>query len=256
MNYFSLNTAAERYAKGRPDFHSQSVKHIKNFLKIDNKLDKALDIACGTGLSSKALLAIATNIYGTDSSQAMIDFAIQKDTISYQIAEAERQPFPDNYFNLITVCSGVHWFDIEKFLLEASRLLKSKSYLILYDNFFIAEMEDDSEFKNWYEEIYLKTFPAPVRNDKYNWTNEQLNKIHFNILKEEKFNNAVSFNKHDWVLYFTTQSNIISAVENKASTYKEIETWLRHELSKFFPNENKQQVIYFGNWIKYLQKTI
>jgi predicted TPR repeat methyltransferase len=68
MNYFNAKTAAERYSKGRPDFHSNTIKHIKDYLHLDKKLNNALDIACGTGLSTKALLEIATNVYGTDTS--------------------------------------------------------------------------------------------------------------------------------------------------------------------------------------------
>src|SRR5450432_2676543 len=115
MNYFNPKTAAERYSKGRPDFHSNTIKHIKNFLYLDNKADKALDIACGTGLSTKALLEIATDVYGTDASQQMLNFAPLTSKINYSVASAEQQPFADNYFDLITVSSGVHWFDIDKF---------------------------------------------------------------------------------------------------------------------------------------------
>ncbi|MBL7709803.1 MAG: methyltransferase domain-containing protein, partial [Chitinophagaceae bacterium] len=71
MNYFDPKTAAERYSKGRPDFHHNTIRHIKEYLQLDKKLDAALDIACGTGLSTKALLEIATTVYGTDISQEM-----------------------------------------------------------------------------------------------------------------------------------------------------------------------------------------
>src|SRR6187549_2325954 len=112
MNYFSPKTAAERYSKGRPHFHSNTIQHIKDYLRLDKKLNNALDIACGTGLSTKALLEIATNVYGTDMSQEMLNFALQKDKINYSVASAEQQPFADSNFDLITVSSGVHWFDI------------------------------------------------------------------------------------------------------------------------------------------------
>ena len=77
MNYFNPKTAAERYSKGRPGFHNNTIKHIKDYLHLDSKLNNALDIACGTGLSTKALLEIATNVYGTDISQEMLNFARQ-----------------------------------------------------------------------------------------------------------------------------------------------------------------------------------
>jgi ubiquinone/menaquinone biosynthesis C-methylase UbiE len=91
---------------------------------------------------------IATNVYGTDASQEMLNLALDTDKIGYLIASAEQQPFADNSYDLITVSSGVHWFDIDKFLIEASRLLKSESWLVLYENYFIAEMVGNDNFSN------------------------------------------------------------------------------------------------------------
>ncbi len=254
MNYFALNNAAERYAKGRPNFHSNSIAHVKQFLKLEDKLATALDIACGTGLSTTALCKIAKHVFGTDSSQEMLDFAIKNKAINYSVASAEKQPFNNHLFDLITVCSGVHWFNMEAFLAETNRLLKSKAWLVLYDNFFIAQIENNPSFKDWYERVYLNKFPAPPRNDQYSWTNENLQPFDFSLKNEAHFTNPISFTKQELVLYFTTQSNIIAAIEQNNITYKEVESWLENELSNFFENDKTIQIIYFGNWIKYLQK--
>lgn len=254
MNYFNTKTAAERYSTGRPDFHSNTIKHIKNYFHLDQKLSNALDIACGTGLSTQALLEIATNVYGTDTSQEMLKFALQPDKINYSVAPAEQQPFPDNYFDLITVSSGVHWFDIDKFLMEANRLLKSKSWLVLYENYFISEMVGNDSFTNWFPNTYLKKYPTPPRNNNYAWTNENLLTKNFNFVTEERFKNSVTFNKKQLALYFTTQSNIIAAVEKNQTTYKQVENWLNEELSLFFDNEDTAKTIHYGNWIKFIQR--
>lgn len=254
MNYFTPKTAAERYSKGRPYFHTNTINHIKDYLRLDKKLNSALDIACGTGLSTKPLLEIATNVYGTDTSQEMLNFAYQSDKIHYSIAPAEQQPFTDNNFDLITVSSGVHWFDINKFLIEANRLLKSKSWLVLYENHFISEMVGNDNFTNWFPNVYLKKFPSPPRNDKYQWTNENLIPKNLGFVKEEKFKNPITFNKKQLALYFTTQSNIISTVEKGETTYEEVEKWLYNELSLFFDNDEIKQTINYGNWIKYIQR--
>jgi ubiquinone/menaquinone biosynthesis C-methylase UbiE len=253
MNYFALNEAAERYSKGRPDFHSNTIKHIRNFLHLEHKLDNALDIACGTGLSTKALLEIAEEVYGTDISQEMLNLAFKKGGIHYAVAPAEQQPFADNSFNLLTVCSGVHWFDIDKFLAEAKRLLKSNSWLILYDNF-ITGKEGDTSFKSWREKVFLAKFPVPPRNDAYNWANENLRLRGFDFVEEEKFDNPVLLNKKAVINYFTSQSHIISAVERGETTYREAEDWLDRELSAFFSDATANEQFYFGNWIKFIQK--
>jgi ubiquinone/menaquinone biosynthesis C-methylase UbiE len=224
-------------------------------LHLEKKLNNALDIACGTGLSTRALLKIARNVYGTDTSQEMLNLALQSDKIGYSLATAEQQPFADNYFDLITVSSAVHWFDIDKFLIEANRLLKRKSWLVLYENHFIAEMVGNDNFAKWFPNVYLKRFPSPPRNNTYSWTNENLIPKNLNFIAEEKFKNAVSLNRKQLALYFTTQSNIIAAVEKNQATYEEVENWLSHELTSFFADDDATETINYGNWIKYIQRT-
>lgn len=254
MNYFSQQDAAKRYATGRPDFHANAINHIEQYLQLTQKLDAALDVACGTGLSTKALLAIAKTVYGTDISEQMIRLAPKSENIHYKIARAEEQPFSDNTFDLITVSSGVHWFAIDDFLSEAYRLLKSNSWLILYENHFIGEMENTPLFKNWYFEVYLKKFPSPPRNNSYDWSNQNLNNKNFNLQEEEKFTNPVHFNKQELGNYFTTQSNVIATVEKSLISYEEADQWLQNELSAFFENDEARKIIQFGNWIKYIQR--
>ncbi|HXS58064.1 MAG TPA: class I SAM-dependent methyltransferase [Hanamia sp.] len=254
INYFAPKSAAERYSKGRPDFHSNTIRHIKDYLSLEKKLDEALDIACGTGLSTKALLEIANNVYGTDTSPEMLKFASEPQRIHYSVAAAEQQPFPGNYFDLITVSSGVHWFDIDLFLTEANRLLKSRSWLVLYENYFISEMVDNADFTSWFPEVYLKKFPSPPRNNAYDWTNENLNPKNLKFVNGETFKNSVPFTKKQLALYFTTQSNIIAAVEKNKTSYEQVEKWLDEQLALFFGDDCTTQIINYGNWIKYIQR--
>lgn len=254
MNYFTTKDSAARYSVGRPDFHSHTITHLRDYLSLGRKLDHALDVACGTGLSTKALLEIATNVYGTDKSQEMLKLAARPDRIHYSIASAEQQPFADHTFDLITVSSAVHWFDIDQFLTEADRLLKPKSWLVLYENHFISEMPEDERFTRWFPDVYLRKFPSPPRHDTYGWTNKQLNPKNLNLIAEERFKNPISFTKRQLSLYFTTQSNIISAVKNGLNTYEQVEDWLHQELTAFFDTEDTVRTIRFGNWIKYIQR--
>lgn len=253
MNYFDPKNTAERYAKGRPRFHAVTIEKIKETLKIESKLENALDVACGTGLSTEVLLKLAKNVFGTDTSKEMLKNASRKDLINYAIAKAESQPFLDNQFDIMTVCSGIHWFDIDQFLMESNRLLKTNAHLVIYDNFFISEMKYTPSFKRWFPETYLTRFPSPKRNNNYDWSNQNLNKFQFELIKEDSFINEVEFSKDELILYFTTQSNITDAI-GKGKNYLEIENWLRDELSSFYDNDEDKKIICFGNWIKYLKR--
>lgn len=255
MNYFDPISAATRYAKGRPDFHSNTIGRIQAFLFPGQRVARALDIACGTGLSTKALLDVADEVYGTDISTAMLSLAHAPDKIRYSVAPAEQQPFDNHFFDLITVSSGVHWFDIDRFLAEVGRLLKPGGWLTIYENHFIAEMEGQDDFKQWFPDVYLKKYPSPPRNNEYDWSAENLQPRGLVFKHEDRFRNQVEMTKEQLILYFTTQSNIISAVEKGDTTYPAVESWLKEQLSPFFESGNEKQVIYYGNWIKYIQRT-
>jgi ubiquinone/menaquinone biosynthesis C-methylase UbiE len=254
MNYFNPKNTAERYAKGRPYFHADTIEKIGKALQLKTNIDKALDVACGTGLSSKALLNIANQVYGTDTSEEMLKYARLNQGINFQKATAENLPFQELEFDLITVCSGVHWFQIDSFLKESHRILKENAWLVLYDNFFISEMQEVPSFKNWFPNVYLKKYPSPPRNNTYDWSNKTLKPKGFSLEKEESFKNQVSFSKEELILYFTTQSNITACVASKQATYSQIENWLDKELNAFFPNEETRRTLNYGNWVKYLQK--
>jgi len=254
INYFEPKNAAERYAAGRPDFHSNPIGRVKKFLNLETKLDNALDVACGTGLSTKALREISNNIFGTDISFEMLKRAAQDDKINYLIARAEQPPFAADRFDLITVCSGVHWFEIDEFLREASRILKKNAWLIIYDNYFISEMSEVEKFGDWFPKVYLPKYPSPPRDNRFEWTNQNLHPKNLSLIKSDEFKNRVSFTKRKLTYYFTTQSNITAAAENGKTDYQQVENWLDRELSEFFPTAETERIVNFGNRIKFIRK--
>jgi len=51
-NYFAYQSAASRYASARPYFHPLVIGKIKDYLQLQEPLQRALDIGCGTGQST------------------------------------------------------------------------------------------------------------------------------------------------------------------------------------------------------------
>uniref|UniRef100_A0A8C4XCJ5 Zgc:162396 n=1 Tax=Erpetoichthys calabaricus TaxID=27687 RepID=A0A8C4XCJ5_ERPCA len=116
-------------------------EEIKNtVLKyLDSKKKKphvlAVDIGCGTGQVSRSLAPHFEKIIGVDISEAQLEEA-RKETnltnVKYIKCHAEDLPADDGSVDLITAAHAAHWFDKEKFLKEANRVLKPGGCMALF----------------------------------------------------------------------------------------------------------------------------
>ena len=90
--------------------------HMKHILGQNAKCLKALDVACGTGVFTRALSSAYDEVVGLDATQEMLSEArgnTDEDTtnISYILGDCAILPFVDDSFDLITSRLAVHHFD-------------------------------------------------------------------------------------------------------------------------------------------------
>jgi ubiquinone/menaquinone biosynthesis C-methylase UbiE len=250
MNYFAYATAAERYAKSRPYFHPMVIEKIKAFLRLETPLLQALDVACGTGQSTKALAAITKNVMGLDVSEEMLVYArADNPGITFIQSPAESLPFEDDRFDLMTVSLAFHWFDRKAFLLEASRVLKTRGWLVIYNNNFSAQMKENLEFDGFFKDEYLKRFPNPPRN------NQPLSKdtyraLGFETVSSETYSNDIAFTPETLANYLMTQSNVIARLEQGSENAEDIYAYILNVVKPFFA----EGTFVFKGTIDYLQK--
>ncbi|HEX8476116.1 MAG TPA: class I SAM-dependent methyltransferase [Pyrinomonadaceae bacterium] len=257
MNYFTNDAAATRYARGRPFFHPLVVARISSFLNLRAPLRRALDVACGTGHSTLALQQLAAGVIGTDVSDGMLREAREAQrtrdasSILYVKAPAESLPFADASFDLITVSMAFHWFDRARFLSEAHRLLRPDAWLVVYNNFFFGTMQENPEFAHWHRNTYLARFPSPHRHSQP-LTHAAAAEHGFRLSEPENYTNDVRFSLEELAHYFTTQSNIIAALEQATEPLDSIHAWLVSSLAPLFPAPTC--TFNFGGYIWYMQK--
>ncbi len=86
---------------------------------------RALDLACGTGLSTIGLAARGVAATGIDIARNMLHAARQRGVpdSAFYLARAERLPFADDAFALVTCGQAFHWFDAAPALREIERVL-------------------------------------------------------------------------------------------------------------------------------------
>ncbi|XP_067994119.1 putative methyltransferase DDB_G0268948 [Melanerpes formicivorus] len=86
-----------------------------------------VDVGCGSGQGTQFLAEHFKKVVGTDISEAQIQEAKDAPSvpnISYLVCPAEELPFEDASVDILTSFTAAHWFDIEKFMKEANRVLK------------------------------------------------------------------------------------------------------------------------------------
>lgn len=233
MNYFGPESAAERYARGRPFFHSLIIDRVAEFLSSARPVGRALDVGCGTGLSSIALKRLAARVVGVDASPAMVAHAPRAEGISYVVARAERLPFAAGAFELLTLSQVFHWLDPAAFFAEARRVLRAGGFVVAYDDYMTGQMEGSDEFETWFRESYKVKYPAPLRA----WTSFEADataREGFRLVAHEWHPNTKRFTPETLADYLLSQSNVIAAVEGGTEDVTQVKAWMLQSLAPIF----------------------
>lgn len=250
MNLFGPKAVAQRFAEGRPNWHPAIISRIKEVLSPAGSFLRALDVGCGTGLSTTALRQLATSVIGVDASVEMLSLAPTHAEIKYCVGSAEALPFQSETFDLITTSNAILWFDQIGFLREAERVLRSGGWLVVYDNNFVAETTSFPEFHRWHQQTYLKKYPSPPL---YGRSFDDLQTESLLLVNHESHENVVAFSMETMANYIMSQSNTIAAAEAGKETITEIRDWLETELRPIFGDVNEGD-FRFTALIWYLQR--
>ncbi|XP_073318668.1 putative methyltransferase DDB_G0268948 [Pagrus major] len=121
---------------------STVMKYMKK--KTPNQFDLAVDVGCGSGQGTIPLAPFFTKVVGTDVSPAQLEMALTNSNppnVSYRQCPAEELPFAPGEVDLVTAMTAAHWFDSQKFLLEADRVLRPGGCLALLSYTMDMELE-------------------------------------------------------------------------------------------------------------------
>lgn len=249
-NLFVHRSAAQRYAGARPYFHPLVMKRITQVTER-SRFGRALDVACGTGQSSRALLEIASEVDATDISPEMLAEVEEHERIRTHLAPAERLPFADASFDLLTVGLAFHWFDQAAFLREAHRVLKPSAWLVVYTSGFNGEMAENEAFRAWAHEDYQKHFPTPPRRS-VGVSAELVAPFGFELRATERFAHDETMTADQLTAYLLTQTNVIAAVESGSVPIEDAAKWIREGVATYF--NDQPRTMKFSGSISFIQR--
>lgn len=234
-NYFTAPAAAARYAAGRPSRHSRVLEIVAESLREFLPFAQALDVGCGTGHSTAALLPYATRVVGLDSSSAMLAQVQPNPRIEYRKGYAEALPFPGGHFDLATVSTAYHWFEHDRFLREAARVLRPDGWLVLYKAGSIGRPEQHPDFEFWLRQVLRVHYPKVARNGE---ALTAAKAAEFGLTEAwcETTAHRQTHTLESYVDNLMTHSSVIRVVDGGQESAARARAWLRHELERFFPS--------------------
>lgn len=107
-----------------------TLKPVHAFFALEGKTAMILDLGCGAGWTSLLLAQKAKTVHAIDISTNSIKklelymkkYAISN--ISPAVGDAEKLPYPDNYFDYVFGYASLHHLTLETVIPETSRVLK------------------------------------------------------------------------------------------------------------------------------------
>jgi len=122
--------------------------------------DLAWDCATGNGQAARGLAEYFDRVIATDASAEQIDQATAAQGVEYRVAPAEQSGLADNSVDLVTVAQALHWFDLERFYEEVTRVLKPQGVLAVWSYSFLeCQPEIDELLFHYYSDIVGPFWP-------------------------------------------------------------------------------------------------
>jgi len=146
---------AEKYRLVRPD-HPQGISdNVVTFLreKYSAPLVQAIDVGCGSGLSSCKLVSHFDRVTGVDPSLAMVEEARKSFPLAglqFQTGGAEDLPQANNSAQLVIAGRAIHYFKQADFFKEVDRVLVPGGVVAYYSVHFPTVLDEQVD-KLWWE---------------------------------------------------------------------------------------------------------
>jgi len=152
---------AAAYAFSRPPVHRHVAARLSQRLPGDHRVDTALDIGCGAGVSTAVLVPLARRLVGVEPCAPMLKYAAAvAPGARFLVGRAEALPFSPSAFDLVTAAGSLNYADIERSLSEAARVMSRHGLFVPYDFSGGRRLRDDAGLEVWYAG-FRSRFPSP-----------------------------------------------------------------------------------------------
>ncbi len=248
QNLFQEKNEATRYNLFRPHYHHLPFEQLKTFLR--KAIPKSLDVACGTGHSTRSLDRISQIVVGCDSSEAMLNEARKHSSHDFYLSRAENLPFQEESFDYVNLSMAYQWLHQLAFLKESFRVLKPAGFLGIDNYGFTGRMLENEYFLQEYKKFDARFMKMAPRNPNYPDLND-VESVGFKWIQDLNYEHSVAMEREQFVNYLMTRSNFLQLDEK---TRHSVQSELLEFYSPLFQNQ-KMNLIFAGR-LKLYQRQI
>jgi SAM-dependent methyltransferase len=234
VDHFS--STSREYSFSRPIYPDVLYRFLND---ITPNKDMAWDCATGNGQAAIGLCKYFKNVIASDASKGQLEYQFNRNNIRYEMFSAEKADIQDNSVDLITVAQAAHWFDLDKFYKEVTRVSKSNGVLAIW-SYGMHKIDSDidkiSEKLNVGGDILGRYWPKET-----NYVKEDYKTIPFPFeeVPAPKFEMKVNWNLDDLVCYMQTWSAVKRFSKEKKFNPLSL---VMEELERLWWKRDKQKV--------------
>jgi SAM-dependent methyltransferase len=252
-----FSSLAAGYALSRPAVHPLVIERIDQHLRPGTdklqpgqKIARALDIGCGSGLSTQPLHRLAVQAFGIDVAEAMLAWASSVAPHAHFAAgRAEALPIRSASIGLITAAGSLNYAGLDLFFPEAVRVLAPGGVLVIYDFSPGRAFPDSVSLDEWFS-AFMSRYPPP-QDEALELSPQRLAQLTrlFHVQSHEDFEIALTLSPAFYLDYVLTETNVAHAVKNGA-TLEDIRDWCEDTLAPVFSARSRE--VLFRGYIAYL----
>ena len=244
-NAFGTETMASGYANSRPPVHPPVIEEAYRQLGWSTVAQRALDIGCGAGLSTRALGSVAKECTGIEPSEAMLKWsAVVAPDADFAVGMAEALPICDHSVDLLTAAGSLNYVNLDLFFPEAARVLRPLGALIVYDFMPGRRFRHTASLDEWFRS-FMKRYPEPG-SERRILSPEILLELDsgFQMQSYQHFEIGITLTPQFYIDYILTETNVEAAVRNGVHL-EDIRSWCAETLDPIW-NGREQEVLFRG----------
>ena len=244
-NPFGTGAMAAGYATSRPQVHRRVIEQAYRQLRRTQPFERALDVGCGAGVSTRALTGFAKNCIGLEPAEAMLQWvAAVAPSAEFVVGAAEAIPLRDRSVDLISAAGSLNYANLDLFFPEAARVLSPHGMLLVYDFSPGKSFRNTTSLDEWFTSFHSR-YPPPA-NEARELSPEILAGLNsgFCVHTQQHLEIGVALTPEFYLDYVMTETNVASAARHGVP-HAEIKSWCAETLAPVWMG-SEREVLFRG----------